>query len=700
MGLTIEPAGKFLKIIESPRAKEVAIPTSDGELPLPDGDQFVTRLVRLQHVGADELANVLGRLKGKEADVVIYAPSNTLIITDTASNLERLLWVIGELDIPGGGERIWLIRLRNATATEVGQKLNELFPPGQQGKRGTAVPKLSTSRSSPAVLRADAARAIVAATGKGGSGQETFGDLSVTKILADDRTNTLILIANDRAYQRILALVRKLDVAVEGGEGRVHIYYLENATAEEIAQTLSGLASGSTGAGTAARPARGAKASGATRTGTVQLFEGEVKITADKPTNSLVIVASAKDFLSVREVIRKLDIPRRQVFIEVTILEVALEKIRDLGLSFHGGTTVGSGSNQSLVFGGSAASKTIAPASIIGDATALSGLAAGLIGPEVQGAGQILGNVGVSFPGFGVFLQALQRNNDVDIVSAPTLLTTDNEDAEILVGKNVPFQAGFTPIPTGTSTGTGSYYPFQSIQRQDVALKLKITPHVNESSFVRLQVEQELSDLLSEDKLVGPTTSKRQIKTVVVVRDQQTVVLGGLVGEKTAENTSKVPLLGDIPILGRLFRTTNTRRERNNLLVILTPYIVRDQTDLKRIFERKLAERREFIERYSQFPRGEYEPGRIEFHRKHGLLEEINHVAIQAEDEARQIQAAEKLVSTVEQGPVEVPPGFSPTPEAAGGQPGAAPAGDPGAGPGPGAGVAPEPPPPVPDAVD
>jgi len=389
----------------------------------------------------------------------------------------------------------------------------------------------------------------------------------------------------------------------------------------------------------------------------VGLFEGEVQVTADKPTNSLVIVASLRDFLSLKKVIDRLDQPRRQVYVEATIMEVSLSKTRDLGLAFHGGKPIGSGDKRSLLLFGNNAAKSISL-----DPASLMGLAIGLRGPELKDAESLLGIPGISFPTFGVFFQALQSNNDVNVISTPHILTTDNEEAVIEVGENVPFQSGITGLSgmagAASSSGSGGFgaYPMMSIQRQDVTLKLKIVPHVNDSNFVRLEIEQEMNEVKSIDPTVGPTTTKKKLKTVIVLRDQQTAVLGGLITEKTKQNVTKIPLLGDIPILGYLFKTTKTIKEKSNLLIFLTPYIIRDQDDLRRIFRRKMEQRRDFLERYTAF-KDEDLDAVIDYRHKRGLLAEINVEEHNAEiDEAmkRKAMAASKEIDV--DGPVVVRP--------------------------------------------
>jgi general secretion pathway protein D len=639
IGLTVAPTGDYLRVIESKTAPRTTIDTYGSSDDVPNDERIVTRLVRLKNIPMSDVQPLVEALKTADGLVTPYAPSNTLILTDTGTNIERILKIIGELDTPGMGEKVHMIRLQFASATEMAALLEKIF--GGQSSGG----------------RAGAARAASPAKGAAATKGADSGSEVVSRIIPDERTNLLILIATRAAYLHASELVRRLDVPIEGGEGRIHVYPLENADADELSQTLSGLAQGAGGG--AQRPGE------ARRGGTVQLFEGEVKISADKPTNSLVVVASVKDFFSLREVIRKLDIPRRQVFVEATILEVGLDKTRELGLQFHGAGTVGSAGNESVILGGSILDQQ--SNSVLLNPLALMGLAAGVRGPPAEGSGELLGTPGgVDVPSFGVLLQALQTNNDVNVISSPHILTTDNVEAEITVGENVPFQGAFAGGGLGAlagaagaagAAGLGGLFPSVSVQRQDVALKLQITPHVNESEFVRLEIQQEVSDIAAENfNGLGPKTSKREAKTEVIVRDQQTVVIGGLMKNRDSITVQKVPLLGDIPILGFFFRNQQKSMVKSNLLLVLTPYVIRDQKDLRRIFQKKMDERREFIERYTAF--SQYDPEAvIDYRHKHGLLEDINRTAREAEEEAAMLRAVRKQISAIDEGPVELPPG-------------------------------------------
>ncbi|MBK8479975.1 MAG: type II secretion system secretin GspD [Proteobacteria bacterium] len=638
MGLTVVPSGRYLKVVQSNWALQSPIATyTDGDTRRPpNSDEIVTQIVRAQHVDVNELLVVLSKLKSRNGDVTAYKATNSLIITDSGNNILRMLKVLKELDVEVGGEKIWVVPMRTADASEVLKILQQVFtggggqapPPAMRVKR----PREQQPRPSPVE----------------GAEVDELSAVSVSKMVADPLTNSLIIVAAPGSYLQIAALIKRLDVESEGVNQRIHVYYLENAAAEEVATTLSSLT-----AGGAARPS-GAKAGAAT------LFEGEVKVTADKATNSLVIVASTKDYLSTRRVIQQLDVPRRQVFVEAVIMEVSLNKDRKLGLGFHGGKLIGS-TDKTLLFGGLLTQELN---SVLLSPAALSGLAAGARGPEIEGSSKLLG-LSANIPAFGLVLQALQTNGNVNVLSSPHLLTTDNQQAEIVVGQNLPFPGGvlgglgqLAGQAAGAAGLASSLLPSISVQRQDVALKLRLTPHVNESDVVRMEIEQEVSDVISANyNQLGPATSKREVKTTVVVRDQQTVVIGGLMADTVRETESKVPILGDIPVIGALFRQTQRSVQKTNLIIVLTPYVIRDQNDLRRIFTQKMEERREFIERFTSFSAPEVTHA-VDYRHKHGLLAEMHRVGLQAEEDAALLEQARKATDQQVE-PVDLPAGVS-----------------------------------------
>jgi general secretion pathway protein D len=658
MNLNIVPKGNSLEIIESPSAKERPIPVYKGG-GAPNSDQIVRVVLRPSNMTVDAATQVMNSLKSRDGNVTPIPDAGVIIVTDYGNVIDKMVEVMRVVDVPSEGEKVFIIKVHNADATQLAQKLNDIFGQKQgQGGGGGGAPQGRgpvQGKPAPGAKSTDATVSASAAP---------------SKIVVDERTNSLVVVASDAAYARVLALVRRLDQPGVGGEGAIHVYYLENADAEEMSNTLGALLSGqsrpsSGGAGGRGAPQAAAPQAAGQTQGTNQVFEGQVRVTFDKPTNSLVIVSSDRDFISLRDVIRRLDVPRRQVFVEATILEVSLDKSRRLGLAFHGGLPYTIDGEQSLILGGvqhtDLGTISLNPQSFLG-------LSGGIRGSEIPGSKDI---IGISVPSFGVLFQLLQNNNDVNVLSSPHILTTDNVPAEISVGQNIPFQAGFAGVPgiggaggtTGT-TGTGTGFGFgTSVQRQDVALKLKITPHVNDSDMVRLEIEQEISDVASENfggLGLGPSWTKRTIKTTVVVKDQQPVVIGGLMQDKTLINESKVPLFGDIPILGYLFKYQRKTKIKTNLLIFLTPYVIKDQSDLQRIFERKMRERREFLRAYSSFSDDKsYEP-EMDYRRKTGLIEDINRNVRQTDEDEQMLREADTARGKGhddDSGPVELQPG-------------------------------------------
>ena len=345
-------------------------------------------------------------------------------------------------------------------------------------------------------------------------------------------------------------------------------------------------------------------------------------------------MSSLKDYQSLRRVIERLDSPRKQVFVEAMILEVTLDKERDLGASWHGAKpqNLFGLNDPSLIVGGLNPAKTIFPASALTET-----MLAGVLGPVLSAdQARSLGTAStttVDIPSFGVLVKALQTNSDVDVLSNPHLLIMNNEEGEISVGQRIPFPvstlglgaaagaAGAAGLGALGGLGVGGLFP--QVQREKVALELKLTPHVNEHDLIRLEVDEKISEVAPGASNLGPSTSERTAKTIVVAKDQQTILIGGLMSDKVINSVTKIPILGDIPILGFFFRSTTKHVVKTNLIIALTPYVINDQTDLRRVLEKKMKERREFVERFG----GEDRPNpeaRIDYRRKRGMLEEIN----------------------------------------------------------------------------
>ncbi len=689
VGLTVQPSGKVLRIIETVKAKSAPIPLYGEDSDVPMNESYVTRLIRVENADPNEVAQVLGRLKGEQGDVIVYAPQGALIVTDLASNISRMMAILKQIDQPGTGEKVWIIGVKNTSASDMAQKLGEIFQVAKLGGKGGA----TTSTPAPA----------------GTPTRPKPGDLTtemmISKIIPDERSNQLIVIANEKAYARVLTLVKKLDVPIGPGDGRIHVYYCENANCDELAQTIGSVTgipvSGAVGSRTRPRsgtstptPTPTAGANGQPLSGPNLLFEGEVRLNFDRPTNSLIVVSSLKDYQALRRVIELLDSPRKQVFVEAMILEVTLDKERDLGASWHGvkPQNLFGLSDPSLIVGGLNPANTLQPTNALSD-TMLAGILGPVLTPaEAAGLGSAA-TATVDIPSFGVLIKALQTNSDVDVLSNPHLLIMNNEDGEISVGQKIPF-----PVSTlglggagasaagGLGLGLGGLFP--QVQREDVALVIKLTPHVNEHDIIRLEVDAKDSEIAAGGSpTLGPSTSERSAKTIVVAKDQQTILIGGLMSDKIINSVTKIPLLGDIPILGFFFRTSSKHIVKTNLIIALTPYVINDQSDLRRVLEKKMKERREFVERFGGEERPSLESN-IDYRRKRGMLEEINRAARDIEKEEAEMDAIRQHDLEDESGPVDLPVGptsnFAPpeSPPAGGGAPPAAAA--PAAAPGPG----------------
>jgi general secretion pathway protein D len=674
-GLTVVPHGRFLKIVETNQISNTGTPIYGTTQGAPNEERYVTRLHRLGHVNADDAANVLGKFKSKEADITVYGPGNMIILTDTGANIRRMMQILEEIDVGSSGDQIFIEQIHYASAQDVEKRINDLFDVA--GSPGPAPPGRGAAAGQPAAASAPSG-----------------GDLHVGKIVSDDRSNSLIIVATERAYLRILELIKRLDVP-QTGEGEIHVLPLQHADAVELQKTLNDIITGTSSAGAApgagGRGGQGGESAGGTPGAPpAGIFEGGIKVSADKATNSIVITSSLRDYASLRAVIDRLDQPRRQVFIEAVIMDLQLKRTNTLGVSFHGGSPFTmEQENDSLVFGGNKVMNTIPP--LPADPDALQGFALGVRGPGIQGQQNFLGT-GISIPAFGTFIQAIASTGDSDLLSTPHILALDNEDAEINVGDNVPLQTnlglgglgglagglggaggagGMGGLGAlGAMGGLGGMMGGMGVPRQDVGTKIKIKPHINDSDQVRLDITEEISEVGAS---VGGTSgafqiSKRTATTKLVVQDQQTVVIGGLIRNIVGRSEEKVPVLGDIPVLGALFRKRTNQNEKRNLILVLTPYIIRSQQDLRTVFERKMQERQEYLDRYFVFSdTSDYAPPK-DWSRTNGLVEDIRQSYYDLEERRRldEITRPRELKGHEPQRPLEMPQGSS-RPSAPGG---------------------------------
>jgi general secretion pathway protein D len=611
-GLAVYHTGKYYRLVRIADAKKTPMPVVlDDGTEVPALEQPITKVIRLRYAEPDPLRAVLGNFLSPQGGDIQTVPPDVLIVTDIGLNVRRLEKIIESVDRPGSSDLIRFIQVQYATARDLADKINQVFSqsgaPGQPGR-----PAAKRTVIGGVVPQPQAGQPPAPAAPPG----EPI-EIAITKVLADERTNKLIVIADEKSYQRILELVKQLDTPT-AGEGTIHVLFLKNANAEDLAQTLQSLAQGSsatrrTGAPggvpqipVPGQPVQPAAAARPVTTAT-ELFSGEVKITADKPSNSLVVMANGADFTVVQRLVEKLDRPRRQVFVEAVLMEVNISNDQKVGVAMHTAIPVKTKNGTGFIPLGMEPQRfnSLNP----GSAISLGGFLTGLVGPVSSELKDVF-----PFPSLSILVQALQANQDVNVLSTPHLLAQDNEEAEIIVGQNVPFQAGYNPgftLPTGTTTATGASAASAAgygslalasfvapIQRQNVDLKLKIKPQIHEGDMVRLDVEEQAEEIVARDPVLGPTTAKRSAKVKIVAKDQTTVVIGGLLQERNITSVQKVPVLGDIPLLGWLFRDTATQKQKSNLLLFLTPYIIRDQADFRRILERKQREQREFMEQY------------------------------------------------------------------------------------------------------
>ncbi len=578
---TVTTPGGVIKVIPIREAKESNIETVRGARATPDSDRFVTRLIPLRYIDAEAIAATLKPLVSKDASLVAYSPTNTVILTDSASNIRRILAILDSIDVESYKEELAVIKVVHADAGSMANQLSEIF--------GAEV-----STSGAAARRTRARRTAQPATPVPPSGSPIGG---AVRILTDERTNSLIVLTSRQRMLEIREVVAKLDVPVSGG-GRVHVYYLKHADAEELAATLNSLVSGQSAAPAGGRGA--AQAPQALRAAITELSEG-VTVTADPPTNSLVIQASQEGFNTLSQVIALLDIQRPQVLVEALIMEVDVTD------------------NEALGFTGIVRFDRNGKSFTIGSLTDGPDAAAGRVAGETdgdEGAAELVGSALTSFfGGFNIteaattitgLIRATASDNRTNIVSAPHILTSDNEEAEIKVGDNIPI---VTSRVTSASTEVSAANPATSVnvERQDIGVTLRVTPQISEGDTVRLQIFQEitvvnpgLTAVVSgaaeggSAADVGVSLSKRNVENTVVVNDGETVVIGGLLSDNYQDTVDKVPFLGDIPFIGWFFKSTSRQLVKQNLLVFLTPHVVRTAEDLE---EQTIRKREEFYEK-------------------------------------------------------------------------------------------------------
>jgi general secretion pathway protein D len=655
-GFTTVQAGPVIKIVPSREVRESAALTTSQEPGEARGDAYVTRMVRLKNIDAASLVSVVQPMVSHDGLVAAFPEDNTLILTDDAYNIDRLLRIIGSLDIQGTHQNIEVIPLQLAFADDLASQIEKIM----NGEGGS-----------------DSGAGRFPRPGLGVVAPSAQGPTGGFKVVPDERTNSLIVLAGPLQMRTIRDLIVKLDVHPPNENSRIHVYRLKNAMAGEIVQVLNGLlggggapstlspvtgrnslgrggsggiggggslnsgfgggmgggfgssggygSSGGFGSSSASFGGFGSNSSfggamgsamggrgGGSSTGSGSIsastggsgskspdFENAVTVTADPATNSLIISASPQDYQTLHRVIEELDVPRIQVFVQAIMVEVSAQRARDIGVNWQAATNI-SGSTLGvgqLNYGNLQTALTnplgltglsigLASGSQCTVSTALSAVS------TVAGAATGTTPTTTTVPCDVALLTALETDTHSNVLSAPTLLTADNEEATIVVGENLPF------VGSASATSALSGQIFNSVDRQNVGITLDIIPQVSEGDYVRLDVYEEVSNVVSgttnqNTNPLGPTTTIRSASTTVMVQDHRTAVIGGLLSSESDVQRSAIPFISDIPVIGNLFTDNGSNRQKDNLLVFLTPHVVRTREDLRAL---ALDERQKFTD--------------------------------------------------------------------------------------------------------
>ena len=615
-GLTVIPQAGFYKIVESQDVARQLTPIERGEIPAEE--RYVTRIHRLAHLSAEEVASgVLSKLATKDASIVPYVPGNLLIITETGANLRRMLEVLDAIDAASEEDKLYLQPLRYLSASVVEKQLTEILD----------------------LKKKDGAAAA--------------GPLHVGRIVAVERPNALVIVATRGSYERILRVLEQIDIA-PSNEAQVHVVMLQHADAKKIVGPINEVIGGPSASANGGR-------TGGLPNAPAPVLEAGARVSADETTNALIVTATARDYGPIKAVIDALDRPKRQVFIEAVVLDVSAEHGLDLGVAWHGGNASTSvfGKGSQTTYGG------FRPLTSAGtpSSSELQAFALGVRGPDIP---FLTGVPGLStIPSFGALLSAVATSKAADILSTPHIIASDNTPAEIKVQLNTSLQPNAPQTSILPTTGAAAPNVGSTVANnyRPIGPRIKVTPHLNDSDQVRLDVDEMISDVQSTpDK--GDTYGtlsylERTATTTLTVKDGETIVIGGLVRSRVTRSETKVPVLGDIPLLGVLFRTRADRTEKSNLILILTPHIIRDSTDLRRIFERKMQERQELMDRESIFADDKWSAPK-DYTRTRGLLGDIRqaHLAVLVKK-----KEAEDASPRMEGGQVAQPPLDMPVPQ-------------------------------------
>jgi general secretion pathway protein D len=546
-GYSAVPGVDAIKIVPSGIARQSGVETYEGKEPgaVKVEDKMITQVIPLEFASSEDIRNLFTPLISKDGMIASYKPTNHLIITEKSSNIYRLLKIVEQVDVRIVEEKFSFFPLEFASAKSLSEKLNQLVSSEQRPGAAARPPGAAAPQR-------------------------------IVKIIPDERTNSLVVLANDSDTQEMRELIFRLDREAPKGKSQLHVCYLKNAQAEDMAKVLNTIVGAKAKARQQAQPPQA---------GAVE----ETSITADKATNSLVITASPQEFKDLEEVIQKLDGNRAQVLVEALIAEVSLSTELDLGAEWR---------------------SMDQPAGVAGYGGTDFGLIQGVQTGTLTNPGLVLGVAkgiitvgGVQVPNIGALARAFQGNTDSNVLSTPQLLTIDNEKAKIIVAENIPIiqQNLTTPLVSTTAT-TSSVAVAATYAYKDVGIQLEITPHISTGSLVRLEIAVEVSSILSTSATIPGfvTTQKRQATTTVAVESGQMVIIGGLIQDNRTSTTNKVPCIGNIPGLGWLFKTFSGTKDKTNLLVFVTPHIIRSPEDLEKATAMKKKEAEENLKKLEE----------------------------------------------------------------------------------------------------
>jgi general secretion pathway protein D len=544
-GFTAVHGPDATKIIPSGAARQAAIEIHYGKeaAAVKPDDRMITQVIPLEHASAEEIRALFTPFVSKDGALAAYKPTNFLLITERASNVRRMLRIIEQVDVPIVEEKISVFQLEHASAKSLAEKIGQLVT--AEGRVPPAAPRR------PEIPLAPVSR--------------------IVRVIPDERTNSLVVLANERDTKEIGELISRLDTEAPKGKSQLHVRYLEHARAEDLAKVLSAIISAKP------KPAPKEKAPGGT-------VPEEATITADKATNSLVITASPQEYRELEEVIQKLDVVRAQVLVEAVIAEVSMEKALQMGVEWRtleqpveGSTRGFAGTDFGTIRGVQQGTLT--------DGGLLLGVTRGYL---------TVG--GVQIVNLGALVRAFQKDTDVNVLSTPHILTLDNQKAKIVVADNVPIlKTDLTqPLATATTSATNIAVS-RTYEYKDIGIQLEITPQISKGSMVRMEVSTEVSNITSIDP-TNPgfvTTRKRQATTTVAVEDGQIIVIGGLIRDDRTDETKKVPCLGNLPALGWIFKSYAGTNAKTNLMIFISPYIIRSAEDLQKATLKKKEEAEE-----------------------------------------------------------------------------------------------------------